>query len=126
VSDATGIATEISSLPLHDGAYAKVQNLSEQYSELLTAQAKIVAHQMGSVQVSSFHVESAYHRLRQQSASGRLEAAKLFSGTIFGVGVTLLSVALPARPVNMLLTVSGIVACVIGVAMMGWIAGTQK
>ncbi|HET7230599.1 MAG TPA: hypothetical protein VFJ16_11390 [Longimicrobium sp.] len=123
---ATGVAAQIASVPLHEAASAKAQELTDQYSELLIAQAKIVAYHAGSVQVSPFHVESAYHKLRQSSASARMEAVKLFSGTIFGLGVTLLSVALPAHPVNLLLAVPGILACVIGVGMMSWIAGTQK
>ncbi|HEU4560344.1 MAG TPA: hypothetical protein VFS20_21015 [Longimicrobium sp.] len=126
MSDATKIATQIAAVPLHEAVSAKVQDLTDQYSQLLIAQAKIVAYQAGSVQVSPLHVESAYHKLRQSSSSGWTEAMKLFSGAIFGVGVTLLPIALQAKPVDVLLTVVGVFACVLGVGMMSWIAGTQK
>lgn len=122
----TRVAEQITAVPLHEAASAKAQELTDQYSELLIAQARVVAFQTGAVQVSPFHVESAYHKLRQSSTSGRIEAIKLFSGALFGVGVTLLPIALQARPVDILLTISGILACVIGVGMMSWIAGTQK
>lgn len=122
----TRVAEQIAAVQLHEAASAKAQELTGQYSELLIAQAKLVAYQTGSVQVSPFHVESAYHKLRQSSSRGRAEAMKLFSGAIFGVGVTLLPIALQARSVNILLTISGVLACVIGVGMMSWIAGTQK
>jgi len=122
----TRVAEQIAAVPLHEAASAKAQELTDQYSELLIAQAKLVAFQAGAVRVSPFHVESAYPRLRQSSSSGRDEAMKRFSGALFGVGVTLLPIALQARPVDIMLTISGVLACVIGVGRMSWIAGTQK
>ena len=67
----TRVAEQITAVPLHEAASAKAQELTDQYSELLIAQARIVAFQAGAVQVSPFHVDSAYHRLRQSSSSGR-------------------------------------------------------
>lgn len=126
MSDPAAYVIPDTELPLHDSATAKLKGLADQYSGRLAAQARIVAGHAGAVQVSVFHVESAYHILRQSRASAREEAAKLASGATFGVGLTLLPVAMQAKPVDLGLTIAGVVACVIGAGLIGWIAGTQR
>ena len=126
MTESPGVIRETTGIPLHETASAKVNQLSDKYSELLIAQAMIIAVQSDAVQVSAAHVERAYHTLRLAPSSGRMEAAKLFSGALFGAGMSVIAMGLQAAPVIVWLTILGIAASMLGVGMMAWIAVDRR
>lgn len=106
----------------HPAASARLRRLTDEYARTLAAQATLVAECSGAMRVSAKHVERAYHLVHLANPGGRSEAGKLFSGSLVGAGLTMLTVGLEATPVIVWLTLLGVTGCVGGVAMMGRVA----
>jgi hypothetical protein len=77
------------------------------------------------VQVSAVHVDRAYHLVLRTPTTALQEAVKLASGALFGGGATMVGVGLQSVPTILWLAFLGMIACVIGGTMIGWVGGTH-